>query len=454
MNCQENTSQILATFYALSALDSLGFMFDNVSITKNWLIAQWIKDDTFKDYSSIPSIEKIVTSLKLLGVNISELSKYDERKAWLVNQKNTIRFKLMDDSLDFFTLSSYYYLSDSFNTIDQNLQSEVYSYIINKQLLDGGYNAINGNYSESKGTYLALSILNNFNLNNINRASIIDFINFHRASYGGFYPEYQSTPTIENTYYALSVLDFFNSRPRYRENLTDFIKNKLILVNQSKETNKPKELFYSQEIFRIVNKSDLNVDIINYSLDIFFINYNYSRQPDLIDTENLYYAAKLSKNSLYKINKSKINEYIIKIQNSDGGFGIENRSRTDITFYAVNILNDLNYTIKNKKSIIKWIKNGQDVRGGFRFRNGNSISNFSDLYSTYLSVNTLALLDEKPQEIGGLCSWIRELEHLDGGFVLSEDSDVFQKNYPKLKNTYWAFKTLNSLGGNEKCGFK
>ncbi|VVB56116.1 Prenyltransferase and squalene oxidase repeat protein [uncultured archaeon] len=451
LNCQENTSQILATSYALSILDSIGYVPDNVSKTKNWLISQWIEDNTFQDYKSYPSIEKIISCLKIFGVNISELPKYDVRKAWLIDQNNIIESKLLGDSVDLFTLNSYYYLSNEFNITDQNFKSELYKYLINKQLLDGGYNAINGNYSESKGTFLALTILKDFNLPSVEHDSIIDFVKFHRASSGGFYPEYQSIPNIEDTYYALSELEIFNVKPHYIENLTDFIKYQAALINQSNNKNKLQNLFYINEISKMVSNSNLDNDIINYNLNMFFLNQNYSKQSDLKDIESLYYAVKLSKNYSHKINKTEIYSYIMEIQNSDGSFGIENLSRTDTTFYAISILDDLGINLTNKKEIIRWVKEGQNVNGGFEFRNGNFTSNSSDLYSTYLSITTLTLLDENPQEIRGLCNWIRELEHPDGGFVLSLDDS--QKKSPKIKYTYWAFKTLNSLGGNDKCTY-
>ena len=451
LNCQENTSQILATSYALSVLDSIGYRHGNVSKTENWLISQWIKDNTFHDYKSYPSIEKIIISLKILGVNISELPKYNERKAWLIGQKKIIESKLLDNSVDLFTLSSYYYLSNEFNTIDQNFKSECHKYLVKKQLLDGGYNAINGNYSESKGTFLALTILKDYDLFSIDRDLMIDFVRFHRSSSGGFYPEYQSTPNIENTYYALSVLEIFYSKPRYIENITDFIKYQAVLINQTEKKNNIKNLFYLHGISKMVNKSDLDNDIVNNNLNMFFLNYNYSKQPDLKDIDNLYYAVKLSKIYSHKINKNKTYSYIMEMQNSDGGFGVENISRTDMTFYAVSILDDLDINLINKNEIIRWVKEGQNVDGGFEFRRGNFTSNYSDLYSTYLSITTLTLLDQNLQEIRGLCNWIRELEHPDGGFVLGLDES--QKKSPKIKYTYWAFNILNTFGGNDKCGY-
>lgn len=451
LNCQENTSRILATSYALSTLDSMGYIHGNVSETENWLISQWIEDNTFQDYRSYSTIEKMISSLKILGVNISELPKYDVRKAWLIDQKDIIESKLLGDSVDLFTLRAYYYLSNEFNAIDQKFNSELHEYLINKQLLDGGYNAINGNYSESKGTFLALTILKDFNLLSIERNPVIDFVKFHRASFGGFYPGYQSTPNIEDTYYALSVLEIFDSKPHHVENFTYSIKYQAALINQSKNKNKLQNLFYLHEISNVINKSDLDDEIINYNLDVFFLNYNYSKQSDLKYIEDLYYAVKLSKNQPNKINKNKIYSYIMKMQNSNGGFGMENFSRTDTTFYAVSILNDLDINLINKKETIRWVKEGQNVDGGFEFRNGVFTSNSSDLYSTYLSITTLTLLDEDLQEIKDLCNWMLELEHPDGGFVIS--SDDYQKKSPKIKYTYWAFEILSSFEGNDKCGY-
>lgn len=448
--CQDNNSRILATYYAINILDSMGYVnSNNVSKTKNYLIMEWNDDENFKDYKSFTTIEKIVISLKLLGVNISELPKYENRKAWLTEQEKIIRHKLTNDSLNLFTLKSYYILSNEFDTLNQDLIHEIDNYLNDEKLLDGGYNALNGNYSESKGTFLALIILEDSKFSNIDLNPIIDFVKSHHVSMGGFSPAYQLTPSIDETYFALSILELFNSKPTYNENLVNFINNKVISVNQSKEEIKLKEIYYICEMFKMMNNSDINPNPINNNLELFFKSYDYEKQPNLKDIENLYYSIKLAKKSTHDINKNNIYEHISKMQNSDGGFGIKNISRTDMTFYSVSILDEIDRNPKNKTECVTWIKKGQNFDGGFRFRNGNILINSSDLYSTYLSVTTLAVLDEKPNQNKDLCNWVRKLEHSDGGFMLHVDIDDSQKMIPNLEYTYWALKILDSLEGEK-----
>jgi len=422
---------------------------NNVSKTKNYLIMEWNDDKNFVDYKSFTTIEKIIISLKLLGVDISELPKYESRKTWLTEQENIIRNELTNDSLNLFTLKSYYILSIEFETPNQDLINEIGNYLNDKKLLDGGYNALNGNYSESKGTFLALIILEDSKFSNINFNPTIDFVKSHQVSMGGFSPAYRSIPSIDETYFSLSILEFFNSKPIYDENLIDFINNKVISVNQSKEEIELKEIYYLYEIFNMMNNSDIDNNLINYNLKLFFESYDYEKQPNLEDMENLYYAIKLVKKSSHNINKNNTYDYITKMQNSDGGFGIENISRTDMTFYAVSILDEIDRNPKNKTECITWIKKGQNFDGGFRFRNGNVLISSSDLYSTYLSVITLAVLNEKPNQNKDLCNWVRKLEHSDGGFMLYADIDDSQKIIPNLEFTYWALKVLDSLEGEK-----
>ncbi|MEJ2249798.1 MAG: ATP-binding cassette domain-containing protein [Candidatus Lokiarchaeota archaeon] len=137
-------------------------------------------------------------------------------------------------------------------------------------------------------------------------------------------------------------------------------------------------------------------------------------------------------------NRTKIRDYLVSLQNPDGGFkvghdidyiislfGTENNifrevintniSVVESTFWAISSLNRfkaMNYI--NTSSLTNWILSCQSADGGFGF-----ISGFhSDLISTYYGIQVLKLLNKEPMSKMAIVGFIKKAQRKDGLFNL------------------------------------
>lgn len=103
------------------------------------------------------------------------------------------------------------------------------------------------------------------------------------------------------------------------------------------------------------------------------------------------------------------------MQNSDGTFGKELGQARATGSAAVAILR-LGGKLEGPEPVIKAIKNGQRLNGGF----GKDDSELaSDLDTTYRVMRAFVMLKQKPPDLEGVASFVLKCRNLDGGYAMT-----------------------------------
>lgn len=437
---------LLDTFRAITTLHTLGVDLNQMPLTKNWLIEKWNESGENNDLlNSTSETSMLLSALELYNISIS--SQYrSPRMEEIMEQKSIIedQLKLLPDTdMDLFTLSAF----TDFLLINGNISSEIRSnigmYLQKKQLQDGGFNPLLDNYGEPQGTYLALKTASKIGLNLNDNVSTFIYNQEPLDGRGGFRSAYRLLSSPENTYLAVKSLKILGSEPDNREELI-----KYVTYEWREESKDAKSAYYLLMVYKLLNYP--------YPQDVQFEKWVkksfdgcVNQSIESMNFEEALYLAKLA--NLLGIELSNSDTLVAKIQSlqqSDGGFGIE-ASDISMTFYSVNILEELGSSPLDKQGCISWIQEGQIADGGFIIRRGTIHTNSSDIHSTYISVVTLNTLDSKPKDSDKLLKWLKDCQDIYGGFKLAPEyadleasPDAFEAS---LEYTSWGLITWEIL---------
>ncbi len=447
---KEDEGTLLDTFRAVTALHSLGVDLNQVPSTKEWLIEKWEENEENSNLrDSTTETSMLISMLELYKININSQNK-SPRMEKLVEQKSIVEDQLEslpDAEMDLFTLSSF----TDFLLINGNISSEIRSdigtYLQSEQLQDGGFNLLLDNYGEQQGTYLALKTASKIGLNLNNNVSTFIYNYEPLDGSGGFRPAYRLISSPENTYLAAKSLKILGSEPEDKEKIMRYVADEW-----QEGSRDAKNAYYLLMVYKLLNCSypqDLQFEErIKKSLD-----QCANQSVESMDFETIYYLAKLA--NLLAIDFNNRDMLITKmqsIQQKDGGFGFE-ASDLFMTFYVVNILEELGSSPLNKQDCVSWIQKGQIDDGGFIIRRGSIRTNSSDIYSTYMSVVSLNTLDAKPENSDKLLEWLRNCQYKYGGFKfapeyadLDASADTFEAS---LEYTYYGLITWSILSEDQ-----
>ncbi|MDY0388198.1 MAG: prenyltransferase/squalene oxidase repeat-containing protein [Methanolobus sp.] len=437
---------LLDTYRAVVILNKLGIDLGTIPKTKEWLVSMWmdkkINDNLVYSFDEALLLE---SALELYDFDITSPENAGYRMKTIGKQTDTIKDEInltSKNEIDLFTLNTFSEILLRSDNIDSESSSIINLYLKEKQLKDGGFNAFLGTYGESQGTYLALKISSNFGVRT-NEDVIYEFISKHELPDGGFRPAFRLISSNENTYLAVQSLKILGSEPSDELELKKYLENQWIT-----DENSAKDVYYLLMTYQILDQTPPDKANIKEWVESNFVKES-SQSPNTIDLKKILYLSKIANIVGIQINdKETIISKIQLLQNEDGGFGIET-SDIFTTFFALEILDELNAYPLKKESCVAWINKGQNTDGGFVIRRGNISTNSSDIYSTYLSVLSLENLNSSPQNIQGVTEWLQDCKDDTGGFrfapeyaELDASPDTFEES---LEYTAWGLMTMETL---------
>lgn len=106
------------------------------------------------------------------------------------------------------------------------------------------------------------------------------------------------------------------------------------------------------------------------------------------------------------------------------------------TMEFIEVLNYLNTEPKNKESLVEWLKSQQNSDGGF------GLDNKSNILSTYFVVKSLKILGETPENPDGVLEFLERCKRKVGGFSFTAEDEK-----PTIITTYYGVKTARLIEG-------
>lgn len=255
-----------------------------------------------------------------------------------------------------------------------------------------------------------------------------DFVNFvqsHQNSDGGFGAAIGAQSNLDSTiYWSISLIDL-GFEVKNEIALTNFLNSFLMrYINLS--------LWHIHKIIYILTKLKYEINfkgrIINY-LEKYISSNKFS-----IDLENLYYA--FSTFRMLGSEKQIDKDFILKCQNSNGGFGRTPYSMSELssTYFAVKLLKMMNiFTDYLKNKVIEYTLEKELEKIGFVNEMEKST------HALYCCVSALNILGYEPRYLDKLLLWLKYCQNLDGGFGYSPNSQSIEKS------TYWSLSVLKIL---------
>ena len=107
-------------------------------------------------------------------------------------------------------------------------------------------------------------------------------------------------------------------------------------------------------------------------------------------------------------------ELIDKMRNADGTYGKDLAQARDTGGAVVAVLR-LNGKVNERKQIVKVLKDGQRLNGGY----GKADSDLaSDLETTYRVMRAFVMLKDRPEDVEGIRSFVAKCRNEDGGYAV------------------------------------
>ena len=126
-------------------------------------------------------------------------------------------------------------------------------------------------------------------------------------------------------------------------------------------------------------------------------------------------------------NQAWLNE-VMKMQNSDGTFG-KGAGQARATGGAVVTILRLGGVVKDKELVLKVLREGQRLNGGYGKADNEQVS---DLESTYRVMRCFMMLGAAPDRVEGLRTFIAKCRNEDGGYGVAPGQPS------SLSGTYYA----------------
>ncbi len=443
---------LLDTYRALSVLKIAGADLDQIPDTKDWLIGKWKNTGESTQLLDITSeFNLLYYALDLYGVDIRTSKEYAQETNWILEQRYNIESQLEsipENEIDLITLDSFTEFLSITGGIRSDIKTTIESYLISKQLPSGGYNVFHEKYGESQGTYLALKMysiigadLNDNDVPFIYRHEVLD-------GSGGFRSSYRLISSAENTYLAVQALKVLGEDVPDEE-VYDYLGTKL----DSSYVN-PKDVYFIVTTCQLLDK-EIHVDkkLVEWIEDSIGDILNKENQ-DLEDIVNLMYLVETANYldiNLDFTNKDDFTKRIQYLQTEEGGFGFESPDII-MTYYIVMILSELGSEPLDKESCVSWLKDGQIEDGGFAMRRNGVTANGSDMYSTYISMSCLSVLESEPNNPEELLIWLDNCRVGAGGFSFTIDyaliDATMNSSEASLETTAWGLIAWNHLSNS------
>ncbi len=275
---------------------------------------------------------------------------------------------------------------------------EIYNYIEERHLDDGGYFFARITPSSGLDTYLAVKTLKLLKRRPKKSESIIHF-----------WENEEKEGNIDD------LTGIYFSSQTYRElgySLRDFQKYKTLLfsVFQNKESYSKKAVSLKGESFGLYDTGIASVYV------------------DMLEGEskNIYYLTRLLVDLGIDFNKQTLVDYVLSRRNSDGGFGSIKGSEVATTYYCLEVLNLISRKIEGVNKIRDYLL--------------HELARANYLEEYHWSIIGLHLLGEHIPDRDRVLSFVEACYRSNGGFSRSQFIGISSIEY-----TYQAVSTLKVL---------
>jgi hypothetical protein len=246
---------------------------------------------------------------------------------------------------------------------------------------------------------------------------------------GGYFFARIPPGSLRDTYFAVRILHMLNEGPRRIGDLKDFLRSSL-----REQTNKDAHALYlfNETLGLLGEDSGLlrpAVEGLSESSE------NLAAAADLdglylevvSELEQVLELVSLLQSFHLSFDRARIMDFVLSLQNSDGGFGGQGISTLATTHYAVRILSMLEHHFNERDRILAFLK----VRE-------RDVYFLEDLY--YLET-ARSILDESVLDADRVVSFVMGCQRPGGGFARARPMGI-----PTLEYTHYAISTLKLLG--------
>ncbi len=376
-------------------------------------------------------LEEVIVSLHNIGVDVERLPEIAQKKDYLnETKKEILSLKEVKKSGNLAYLLSYLNVAGALNESPE-IPDEVIQHIISRQNMDGGFGFDFDPISDEFGTYAALKIIVESGHEIPNREKIAELVRLHELPTGGYTPIIRGLAAAKYTFYAISILKDLNES--YDKSVETFFEHRFWEAVKDLKSGRFNFDFYPSiaGLTLLGNKveRDAVVDACMPYVEMF-------ASGELNNLQVFYEcitALKFVNITLEGEIKNKIMDRVYGFERG-GYFCVEEVCNIveaqKETLEFIEVLNYLNTEPKNKESLVEWLKSQQNSDGGF------GLDNKSNILSTYFVVKSLKILGETPENPDGVLEFLEKCKRKVGGFSFTAEDEK-----PTIIATYYGVKT-------------
>jgi len=271
---------------------------------------------------------------------------------------------------------------------DSRSFKKIIDYVVNRQNTDGGYTFCKGAESNLQDTYFGLAILSTLGQDFPHVDGTVKFMNEAHLN------------SIYSTYYA----------------------TKASLLLGKRIGPKLKKSFLS-----ILNSNEIFGSITFFS----------EASSEFTTT---FMALELVKFLKIRIDTQQVASWLLNSRNNDGGFGAQEQSNINSTYYAVASINLLKQSLTKLSEIVAFVRKCEKIHGGFTAIPLN-YSPYIDY--TYYGIMTLDLFSEKIKYPNKTRDFVLSCQNDNGGFARSD------LGVSTFENTFQALEVLRKINSQQ-----
>ncbi len=260
---------------------------------------------------------------------------------------------------------------------------------------------------------------------------VTDYVTNRQNEDGGYTFCQYAESNAQDTYYGLAILSFLNtSFPNIEETVrwltelnadglfpTFYVTKGLLLCNKKVNNNLRKRI-----------TSHVN------SMECCNLIEGFSEVSSEFTTT--FITLELASILSFEVKNDDLAEWLLHFKNEDGGFGSQNHSNIDSTYYALASLNLLKKKIKDLEETTAFVRKCEKPHGGFTVV---PIGFMPYMEHTYYVALTLDLLGEKCLYPSQTIDFVLKCQNRNGGFARSD------LGISTFENTFQAISIMRRL---------
>jgi len=301
--------------------------------------------------------------------------------------------------------------------------------------------------------------------------AVVKYVLSLQVDKGGFKSFSNDQPNIKATFEALYILDLLGKLGKIKKNkIVEWINETLIVSDETSKDyglirDKPNgeaniySIYFGLQTFSILNK-----DYTEYLDQEYVINWVMKCNADTVfsirpnSTEKAIWTTYYAFSIIYILNSTlltqlgpNITNWLVTLQNPDGGFSLNNNisslAETYATIKILSLLGQIQNSGIDIERLKSWVLERMLPDGSFEELAG---SGSGSLFTIYLAINILNDLDAL-QQLGEnkskVIEWILSCQRSSGGFGLlnSTTEESIASGEATMEATFYAVSTLHLL---------